>query len=71
MIDLDRVNDGAHFIYLDNKQSKKLHWVSSLIDKNNAVHFDSFGIAYIPLNKIKDKFTTKNRFRIESDDFIM
>ena len=48
MIDLDRVNDGAHFIYLDNKQSKKLHWVSSLIDKNNVVHFDSFGIAYIP-----------------------
>ena len=48
MIDLDRVNDGALSIYLDNKQSKKLHWVSSLFDKNNVVHFDSFGIAYIP-----------------------
>ena len=47
-----------YVINLDDKQSKGIHWVSSFIDKNIAMYFDSFGIEYIvqeELNKIKDK----------------
>ena len=39
-----------------------------------AVHFDSFGIEYIPqevLSKIKDKSTMHNILRIQNDDSIM
>ena len=50
-----------YVINLDDRQSKGIYWVSSFIDKNIAVYFDSFGIEYIPqeeLNKIKDKSIT-------------
>ena len=53
---------------LDGKQSKGTHWGSSFDDKNTAVHFDSFGIEYIPqqevLSKIKDKSIIRNLYRI-------
>ena len=58
-------------INLDDK--KGTHWVSSVIDKNVAVYFDSFGTEYIPqevLSKIKDKSVTHNIFRIQDDDSI-
>ena len=44
------------------------------IDRNTAVYFDSLGIEYIPLdilNKIRDKSTTDNIFRIQDDESIM
>ena len=47
---LSRIKDGAHVISLDDKQSKGTDWVWLFIDKNTAVYFDSFGIAYF-LNK--------------------
>ena len=56
------------------KISRGTHWVSSFIDKNTAVYFDSFRIKEIPqekLNKIRDKSITHNIFRIEDNDSIM
>ena len=61
-------------INLDDKNSKGTHWVSLFIDRNLAVYFDSFGIEYIPqevLNKIRDKSTTQNIFRIQDSESFM
>ena len=33
---------------LDDKNSKRTHWVSFFSTRNTAVYFDSFGIEYIP-----------------------
>ena len=44
------------------------------INKNKAVHFDSFGIENIPqevLSKIKYNFITHNIFGIQDDDSVM
>ena len=46
---LPKTKDGTYVINLDDKNSKGTHWVSLLIDRNLAVYFDSFGIAYIRL----------------------
>ena len=61
-------------INLDDKKSKGKHRVSLFLDRNIAVHFDSFGIEYIPpevLNKIKDKSITHNIFKIQDNKSIM
>ena len=53
-------------INLDDKKSKETNWISLFIDRNTALHFDSFGIEYIPqevLNKIKHKSITHNIFK--------
>ena len=50
-----------YVINLDNKKSKGTNWVSSFIDRNAAVYFDSFGTEYTPqkvINKIKDTWKT-------------
>ena len=59
---------------IDDKRSKGTHWVSVFIDRNTAVHFDSFRIEYIPqevLIKIIKKKITHNRFRIPEDESVM
>ena len=35
--DLPRIKDGANVINLNNKQSKRTHWVSLFTDRNAAV----------------------------------
>ena len=63
-----------YVIKFDDKNSKGIHWVSLLIDRNLAAYFDSFGIEYITqevLNKIKDKSITYNIFRIQDKESIM
>ena len=53
---LHRIKYGAYVINLDDKKSKGTHWVSLFIDRNEAKHFDCFGIKYISLeilNKIR------------------
>ena len=50
-----------YVINLDNKKSKGTNWVSSFIDRNAAVYFNSFGTEYTPqkvINKIKDTWKT-------------
>ena len=42
-----RINHAINVINLWWQKSKWTHWVSSLINKNMAVYFDSFGIEYI------------------------
>ena len=67
---LPRIQDGAYVINLDDKSNKGTHWVSSFIDKDLAVYFDSFGIEYIlqkVLNKIKGKWITQNIFKIQGN----
>ena len=52
---------------LDDKKSKRTHWVSLFSDRNATVYFDSLGIEYIPqevLNKIKDKWIARNIFKM-------
>ena len=71
---LSRIKDGASVINLDDKNSKRTHWVSILIDRNIAIYFGSFGIEYIPqevLNKIRNKSTTPNTFKIQDNKSIM
>ena len=41
---LPKIKDGAYILNVDGKQSKVTHWISSFINKNAAVYFDSFGI---------------------------
>ena len=45
---ISRIKDGAYVINIDDKQSKRTHWASLFINRNNALNFDSFGIGYIP-----------------------
>ena len=71
---LPRIKDGAYIINLNDKQSKRTHWVPLFIDRSKAVCFDSFGIECIlqkVLIKVKDNSITLNIFRIQSDDSIM
>ena len=35
---------GVNIMNLDNKKSKRTHWVSLFVDRNTVVYFDSFGI---------------------------
>ena len=45
--------DGAYVINLDDKNSKGTHRFSLFIERNLAVHFNSFGIECIPSRSIK------------------
>ena len=61
-------------INLDDKKSKRKHWVSLFIYINTTVYFYSFGIEQIPQElskKIKDKSITYNIFRIQDHETIM
>ena len=49
---LPRIKDGEYVISLDDKNSKGTHWVLLFIERNLAVHIDSFGIEYIPQENI-------------------
>ena len=71
---LPRIKNVAYVINLNDNNSKETHWVSLFINKNTAVHFDSFGVAYIPqevLHKIKDKSITHIIFRIQDNESVM
>ena len=64
---LPRMKDRAYVRNIDDKQSKRTHWVLLFIDRNTELYLDSFRIWYIPqeiLNKMKDKFIRHNIFRI-------
>ena len=59
-----------YVINLDDKESKGTPCVSLSIDRNGAVHCDSFEIEYIPqdvLTKTKDKSIIHDIFRIQDN----
>ena len=63
-----------YVINLDDKNSKRIHWVSLFINKNIDIYFNCFGIEYIPqevLNKIRDKSITHIIFRIQDNESTM
>ena len=67
---LPRIKDGASVINLDDKNSKRTHWVSLFVNKKTAVYVDSYEIEYIHqevLNKIKDETITHNIFKIRDN----
>ena len=69
---LPRIKYGLYLINLNYKQSKGTYQVSLFVVRNTSVHFDSFGMEYIPqdvLNKIKDKFFSHNILRIIQSDY--
>ena len=71
---LPGIKDGAYAINLDDKQSKRTQWISSIIERNTVVYFHSIGIEHNPqevLSKIKGKSITHNIFRTHDDDSIM
>ena len=71
---LTGIKDRTYVINLNDKNSKRAHWVSLFIDRNLAIYSDSFGTEYIPLevfNKIKDKSITHNTFRIQDNESIV
>ena len=71
---LPKIKDGVYVINLDNKNSKVTHLLSSFINRNTAVYFDSFGIEYVTqevLNKIRDKSIIRNIFRIQDNESAM
>ena len=74
---MHKVKDGVYVINLDDKQSKRTHWISLFINWNTAAHFDSFGIEHntaqeiLHKNKIKEKSTIHNIFRLQSADSAM
>ena len=69
------MKDGTYIINIDDKQSKRIKWVSLIIDRNTAICLRSiYLLKYIPqeaLSKVKDQSVTQNIFRIRSDDSIM
>ena len=65
---------GGYVTNTDDKKNKGTYWVLLFIDRNTAVHFDSFRKENIPqevLSKIKDKSMTHKIFRIQDDDSVM
>ena len=63
---LPRIKDGTYAINFHDKESKETHWISLYVDGNTPVHFDLFGIEYIPQqvsSNIKDKSIILNIFR--------
>ena len=60
---MHKVKDGVYVINLDDKQSKRTHWISLFINWNTAAHFDSFGIEHntaqeiLHKNKIKEIYS--------------
>ena len=69
-----KIKDGTYVINLDNINSKGTLWVSLFINENVAVYFYFFAIEYIfqeVLNKINDKFITRNKFRTQDNESIM
>ena len=70
---LPTIKDGAYILNLDEKQSKRTHWILLFIERNEAVYFDSFRIECISqevLSKFKDKSINHNIFTIQTDDFV-
>ena len=75
---IKKIKDGAYMINLDQYPNVGTNWIAIFYKKIGFVHFDSFGVEYIP-EKIKDfieklpgnKSINANIFRIQEYNSIM
>ena len=69
-----KIRDGKYVIRLDKYRSKGPLWIASYVNDNNVIHFDNFGVEYIP-NKtrkfIGNKNVKTNIYIIQAFDLIM
>ena len=68
------IKNGAYVINLDEYADIGTHWIALHVKNNEVIHFDSFGVEYVPkeIKKfIGHKNTKINIFRIQADNSIM
>ena len=68
------IKKGAYVINLDEYENAGTHWIALFVKTNEAILFDSFGIAHTPndINKfIGNKNIKSNIFRLQAYDSIM
>ena len=76
------IKKGAYVINSDEYENTGTHWVALFVKTNEAIYFESFGVAHIPkeINKFINNDKTKssylkriksNIFRIQAYDSIM
>ena len=45
---LKKIKDGAYVINLDEYADVCTHWIALFCNRNEIVHFDSFGVEHVP-----------------------
>ena len=71
---LNKIEDGAHVINLDEYSDIGTRWIALYVKNNNITYFDSFGVEHIPKEIkafIKNRNIKTNIFRIQVYDSIM
>ena len=74
-INIPKLKNGTYVINLDHSENTGTHWIVVLVKSNEVIHFDSFGVEYIPkeiMEKIKNSFKNikSNIFRIQDNSSI-
>ena len=68
------MKNGVYVINLDHSENTGTHWIVIFMKFNKIVYFDSFGVEYIPrekMERIKNKNIKTNIFRIQDNNSIM
>ena len=69
-----KVKDGAYVINLDEYADVGTHWIALFCNRNEIVHFYSFGVEHVP-EEIKEFVVTKNIkaniFRVQANNSAM
>ena len=71
---LQKIKGGAYIINFDEYSDIGTLWVALHVNNNHAIHFDSFGVKYIPKEIkafVKNKNIKTNIFRIQAYDSVM
>ena len=61
---LPKIKDGAYVINVGEYKPTEIHWIALYVNGNNVIHWDSFGVEYIPkeINKIDRKQKHHNKY---------
>ena len=69
-----KIKDGAYVINLDEYADAGTHWIALFCNRNEIIHFDSFGVEHVP-EDIKEFVGNKNIianiFRIQANNSVM
>ena len=71
---LDKINDGAYVVNLDEYSDIGTHWMALYVNNKTATYFDSFGIEHISKEVKKcgnNENIIANIFRIQAYDSVM